>query len=376
MAGCSGSSAVASGRCRLGGPPTADPDGTDWPAYCRDARNTEVASGPTPPPTDLTVQPVKAFLDTAASTPDSSNAFGAAELGECGPGAVGPETAYHVIGPGLSAFDRHDGTLRWWGEVGPVGGNTPVLVGDRLYVHAKDDSLRALDATTGRVRWSGGDIPSTFSPPPAVAADGTVIVGSDALPVLVGVRCGEQRWRVELAVVGFGVSGVTVTEWTVYVGTVASATRAELEDRYGIVDPAAHHSLVAVSTADGTVEWRGSAPEDHLSVPAVADGHVFVACADGHLYAVEAADGTLAWPVPVRATVSPPVVVDGTVYVESLDEHVHAFDAADGTRRDRVDVGRVLDRGLAVADGSSTSPRTARCRSSTPTWARCCRAFR
>lgn len=99
----------------------------------------------------------------------------------------------------------------------------------------------------------------------------------------------------------FGVSGVTVTAVTAYVGTVASATRAELEDRYGIVDPAAHHSLVAVSTADGTVEWRGSAPEDHLSVPAVADGH---------LHAVEAADGTLAWQVPVRATVSPPVVVD------------------------------------------------------------------
>jgi outer membrane protein assembly factor BamB len=68
-----------------------------------------------------------------------------------------------------------------------------VSVGDRLYVHATDDRLKAVDATTGRVRWSGGEVPRTFSPPPAVAADGTVIVGSDARPVVVGVRCGEQR---------------------------------------------------------------------------------------------------------------------------------------------------------------------------------------
>ena len=103
---------------------------------------------------------------------------------------------------------------------------------------------------------------------------------------------------------------------------------------------------------------------------------MFVLSADGYLYALRAADGTLQWrfatrgerrftapgirgavprtetmPDPFDVFLSSPVVVDGSVYFGSGDHRVYALDAASGELRWSFATGNVVHASPAVADG-------------------------
>lgn len=55
---------------------------------------------------------------------------------------------------------------------------------------------------------------------------------------------------------------------------------------------------------------------------------------DGVLYALNLADGTLAWSFPTGDRIwATPLVVEDTVYAASLDRHLYALNLADGTER-------------------------------------------
>jgi outer membrane protein assembly factor BamB len=117
-------------------------------------------------------------------------------------------------------------------------------------------------------------------------------------------------------------------------------------------------SLYAVNRADGTQRWKFDTRGPVSSSPAYHDGLVFVASVDGNLYAVDAAAGTLRWsfatqgerrftapgihgaiprtermPDPFDVFLSSPTIAGGVVYFGSGDQHVYALDAATGTLR-------------------------------------------
>jgi outer membrane protein assembly factor BamB len=134
--------------------------------------------------------------------------------------AVGGELVYvadGINGPSLVAFDAATGETVWEADHARAGlFASPALADGTLYAGSLDDSLYAVDAATGDLRWSfetgGGIVPA-----PAVAG-GTVVVGSnDGAVYGVDAAAGERRWRFGT---GFRVrSSPAVGDGTVYVGS-------------------------------------------------------------------------------------------------------------------------------------------------------------
>jgi outer membrane protein assembly factor BamB len=109
----------------------------------------------------------------------------------------------------------------------------------------------------------------------------------------------------------------------------------------------------ALSTADGSTEWRVLTGGEVASDPAVADGTVYVTESENVLYALAVGDGSERWRREFRVSSSSPTVHDGVVYVGSWEGYVYAFDAASGDRRWRASgpAGEEVDDPPAVADG-------------------------
>lgn len=72
----------------------------------------------------------------------------------------------------------------------------------------------------------------------------------------------------------------------------------------------------------------------YLSSPLVVDGRVFFGSGDGHVYAVDAATGRLAWKFATGDVVhASPAYAQGLVVVGSWDGRLYALDAASGAQR-------------------------------------------
>ena len=86
--------------------------------------------------------------------------------------------------------------------------------------------------------------------------------------------------------------------------------------------------------------WRAPTDGDVISSPAIADGTVYVGSGDGHLYALDLANGERRWRYDAGGAVnSSPAVGGGLVYATARDGSIFAVDAATGTRRWRITTG-------------------------------------
>lgn len=95
----------------------------------------------------------------------------------------------------------------------------------------------------------------------------------------------------------------------------------------------------ALSSGGLSLDWTGPTGAAVISSPAVADGIVYVGSADGRLYAFNESGGTSCTGVPRSCaplwqgvtgdiiSYSSPAVVDGVVYIASADGRLYAFDA-------------------------------------------------
>jgi outer membrane protein assembly factor BamB len=138
-------------------------------------------------------------------------------------------------------------------------------------------------------------------------------------------------------------------------------------------------NLYALEAGSGAEMWRfdlGSAeisrrlpatdpPYDYdylASSPVCSGGTVYTGSADGHLYAVDAATGTMRWRFKtggkVRAT---PLVHQGHVYTGSWDQQVYALDADSGEEIWKFDTGGIVQASPAYGAGKifigSRSPK-------------------
>jgi eukaryotic-like serine/threonine-protein kinase len=93
----------------------------------------------------------------------------------------------------------------------------------------------------------------------------------------------------------------------------------------------------------------------YLSSPAAVGGTVFFGSSDGHVYALDAANGALRWKQRTGDVVhASPAVADGLVVVGSWDGGLYAFDAASGAPRWRFQSG--LDPAMHNQQGFQSSP--------------------
>jgi outer membrane protein assembly factor BamB len=154
---------------------------------------------------------------------------------------------------------------------------------------------------------------------PAVAADGTIYVGSDNGYLYALNSVGSLKWRY---LTGDAVesSPAIGTDGCVYVGS---------NDR----------RLYAINP-NGTLRWRYATGGAVRSSPAIgSDGTVYVGSDEGYLYAIRS-DGTLRWrhstntlpPYPQLYS-SPAIAADGTIYVATgRDAYLYAINP-DGSRK-------------------------------------------
>jgi eukaryotic-like serine/threonine-protein kinase len=212
-----------------------------------------------------------------------------------------------------------------------------------VYVSSLDGKVYAVDAASGKTRWSfatrgerrftapgiHGAIPRTermpdpfdvFLSSPAVA-NGVVYIGSgDQHVYALDAATGALKWAFATGDVVH--ASPAVANGTVFIGSW---------DR----------NLYALDAATGRERWRYTTGNDTViynqvgiaSSAAVAGGIVFVGGRDGHFHAVDERTGALRWKHNNRGgwTIGSPAVRNGIVYFATSDgRRFKALDAATG----------------------------------------------
>jgi outer membrane protein assembly factor BamB len=269
-----------------------------------------------------------------------------------------------------------DGTLRWRYPAGDPVRSSPVIAADgTIYVGSHGGSLCAINPDGG-LEWQHSTItspahPQLYSSPaigddgtiyistgrddylyaihpdgsrkwdrflgsewgfssPAIAADGSIHVGSDAGCLHVVRPDGTLAWPCA----GQIPSGSSVSsspaigpDGTVYVGVNSAPAGPPYSTGYVLAI-----ELVA-SDPVGVPRWSFPVDAAVNSSPAIdANGTIYVGANDGDLYAVKP-DGTLDWKLPLNVPgqpagaigSSPAIGANGTIYVGSSDGHLYAI---------------------------------------------------
>jgi outer membrane protein assembly factor BamB len=236
---------------------------------------------------------------------------------------------------------EHFGGVAWRVQTGGPVQSTPTVANGAVYVGSGDGHLYALDARTGRERWrfaAGRAITAS-----AAVSGGLVFIGSrDGAFFAVDQRSGRQRWRIRTG-------PDAPLAWGFESGDLYTSSPAVAGDL--VILGGGDGEILAANASDGAVRWRFRTQGRVRSSPAVAGGRVFVGSMDGTLYALDLASGRLVWRFDTeghtlesgkfgfdrRTIQSSPAVAGGRVFVGSRDGHLYAVDAATGRLAWRVD---------------------------------------
>lgn len=246
----------------------------------------------------------------------------------------------------LYALDAATGRQRWTFQTEARVPSSPAVADGLVYVASYDGAIYALDASTGRARWRfatrgerryaathlHGFAPTAERMPdpfdvylssPAVS-NGVVYVGSgDGRVYALDARTGRVRWSVTTGDVVH--ASPAVANGTVYVGSWDG-------------------TFYALDAATGRTRWTfrtGADPEYHNQTgiqgsAAVVDGVVYFGCRDSHVYALDARTGALRWRFfnDSAWVVASPAVHDGAVYIGNADGRtLYELDARTGRPR-------------------------------------------
>ncbi len=232
----------------------------------------------------------------------------------------------------------------WWvvATGGPVVSSPAVAADGSVVVGSQDGKLYGV-ARDGTLSWSyaTGDI--IFSSP-AVAHDGTIYIGSDDDHLYaVSPGTAKPRWIVQ------------VGACPQHVGIGPEASRCDV-DAGPTVGPdgvvyTGGDGIYAINP-DGTLRWRFATGGHVSSAPALlADGTVVAGSQDDMVYAV-APNGLKRWDFRAGGDVesAPAIGEDGTIYVGSDDHKLYAL-GVDGTLRWAFTTGGDVRASAAVGNG-------------------------
>ena len=246
------------------------------------------------------------------------------------PAAAGGAVYFGSDDGKVYAVNAATGRLRWSYATGSGVYAGPAVAGDTVYIGSDDDKLYALNAATGHLRWSYSNNYAVESTP--VVAGGTVYFGSnDHRVYALNAATGRLRWS-------YSAQDAVLSSPVAAGGTVF----------FGSND----HRVYALNAATGRLRWSYTTGNDVFSSPAVADGTVYVGSEDDKVYALNAVTGRLRWSYTTGDEVfSSPAVADGTVYIGSDDDKVYALNAATGQLRWSYTTGDYVNSSPVVADG-------------------------
>lgn len=308
---------------------TSDPVVSGGVIYTIDARAQVTATG-----TDGTTRWVR---DLTPRTENGSDASG-------GGIAVADTRVFVTTGFGaLTALDAQDGSVLWQQDLDAPGGSAPTVVGDLVFVAARDSTAWAVEVENGRIRYQLTGTPSVgnFGGGAGAAATSDLVVFPFSSGEVIGAfpQGGVQRWSTVVSGARLGAVAANISDIAgdpvidgdrVYVGNFAG-------------------QVVALSLASGERIW--TATEGAVSPVWPAGGSVFLINDLNELVRLDDADGSVIWRVQLpqftetrirqRRTVFAhygPVLAGGLLVVASSDGQVRRFDPASGELRDSLPI--------------------------------------
>jgi eukaryotic-like serine/threonine-protein kinase len=268
------------------------------------------------------------------------------------------------------------GALRWRVQIADTQRATPVFVANGLvYLAGADHAVYALDAATGKQHWRTDLGAAAFV---SAVADGAVyVMALDQEPYAYAIYAldaatGAKRWHIQTrqspsvdATVANGL--VYFGEWSGPVFALDAATGAQRWQGDGANQYAApavangtlydiskidNGAVVAIDAATGIQRWQVQAGANCCSMPAVADGVVYVGAFDHTVYALDATTGAFRWSVAIGDEMfTTPAVANGMVYLGSYDQYIYALDVTTGALRWRFQTGDRIVSAPTVANG-------------------------
>ena len=225
-------------------------------------------------------------------------------------GAPGDWWTFHhdLKHTGRSAYNGPSSAkLKWaFGTRDQIWVSSPAIAADgTVYIGSHDKNLYAINPN-GSNKWAfstGGQIHSSS---PAIGVDGTVYVGSQDNNVYAVNPDGTKQWSFTTKG-NIHSSPAIGSDGTIYIGS---------DD----------NNLYALNP-DGTQKWAFATNDNVFSFPAIAaDGTIYVGSYDHSLYAINP-DGTQKWAYATGDVIrsSPTIATDGTVYVHSWDGKLYAI---------------------------------------------------
>jgi outer membrane protein assembly factor BamB/subtilisin family serine protease len=237
---------------------------------------------------------------------------------------------------------------------GDITSSPAVAADGTVYVGSTDSYVYAVNPD-GTLKWNRATGDSIDMASPAVGPDGTVYIGSnDGYLYALNPANGSRKWRYP-ATTAIGSAPAVATDGTVYFhdDTALYALTATGTKKWSLALPLANYSSPAVArdgtiyvgstnaacyavNPDGSLKWKFTTDNDVYTSPAVAtDGTIYVATLSGSVYAVSPA-GVQRWiwrnTDGSSITSSPALGSDGTLYFAGYDQKLHAL-RSDGTER-------------------------------------------
>ena len=243
----------------------------------------------------------------------------------------------------LYALDAHSGALRWKYRTGSRVASSPAVAAGHVYFGSYDGNFYALDAASGQQLWkfptqgerrfagkhlhgaepAGEVMPDPFDvylSSPVVDADLVYFGSGDGNVYALEAATGRVRWSFRTGNVVH--ASPALANGLVYVGSW---------DSY----------FYALDARTGAERWRFKTGEDPAvsnqvgiqSSAVVAGDTVYFGCRDSNLYALDAASGARRWAFSNKGSwvIGSPTVRDGKVYFATSDSAlVQVLDAASG----------------------------------------------
>jgi len=226
------------------------------------------------------------------------------------------DTAYVSAGPAIYALDVNSGDIQWAfvGEGKSFSVYAPPAVSEAHNLLVVGDYGGVLYALTldGQSVWAFSEAESHYVASPLITEDAVYAPNADGNLYALDLN-GQKRWVFE--------AGQPLWGTPVFDGEF-------------LYVPSLGHHLYAINAADGTVVWDVDLGGALASQPTLHDGVVYVGTFANDVAAVEAATGQILWRAPATGWVwSAPAYADGTLFVGDLEGKFFALDAETGQPR-------------------------------------------
>lgn len=229
----------------------------------------------------------------------------AGPVGPAVQGAQQAEPAPKIADP--RPFTGQDGKRKGWKVTIPDGHAlaTPAVVGGKLFIGGGFGSheFYAFDARTGKMLWQYRT--SDDGPTAAVAAEGYVAFNTESCELEILTPDGKSVWK----------------KW---LGDPLMSMPAIANGRLFMAFPDSNgdreHHLACFDLKTGKEQWRRAVAGEIITAPLIDDEQVLLATLEGSLYCFHAKDGRLAWIEKERNVTSAPTLWQGRCWFSRRQE--------------------------------------------------------